>query len=223
MSAVPSEPSKQRVRLQPDVRRQRILDTALYEFAANGYAASMGQIADAAGVTRPGLYHYFPAKVDLFAAVAERAVTDLMRYIVPAAATEGSDRVRLRALFAAVLRCGDERPQTLLMLFRTLEEADREIVAVHASVRDALLGSVTMLLPEETTALDIAPGTTRGQVIAEMLLGTLTALVRWRHQEPEVPREDVLDVLIEVAWKGVGGVSTSVRRQQARERRGLTG
>jgi AcrR family transcriptional regulator len=46
---------KTRVRMQPDERRERIVQTALGFFARDGYAASMGELADAAGVTRSAL------------------------------------------------------------------------------------------------------------------------------------------------------------------------
>jgi AcrR family transcriptional regulator len=62
-------------RLQVDERRRQLLKAGSELFAEHAYDdISMRQIAEAAGVSKPLLYHYFPSKTDLFkAAVAEHA------------------------------------------------------------------------------------------------------------------------------------------------------
>lgn len=51
-------------------KERRILDAALRVFADHGYtAATMDLIADAAGLTKPTLYQYFPSKDKLFTAM----------------------------------------------------------------------------------------------------------------------------------------------------------
>ena len=55
--------------------RGRILDAAERLFAERGYeAASLRDIAAAAGVAQPGLYNYFDGKQALYAAVLDRAL-----------------------------------------------------------------------------------------------------------------------------------------------------
>jgi AcrR family transcriptional regulator len=52
--------------------RERILDAAMEVFAHSGYRrASMDQVAEAAGLTRQAVYHYFKRKADLFRASVE--------------------------------------------------------------------------------------------------------------------------------------------------------
>jgi AcrR family transcriptional regulator len=52
--------------------RERILDAAMEVFAEAGYRrASMDQVAEAAGLTRQAVYHYFKSKADLFRASVE--------------------------------------------------------------------------------------------------------------------------------------------------------
>jgi AcrR family transcriptional regulator len=71
-------------RLQLDERRRQLLDAGAQLFAQHAYEEiSMREIATAAGVSKPLLYHYFPSKNDLFkAAVAEKAA-ELQRLIEP--------------------------------------------------------------------------------------------------------------------------------------------
>src|SRR5713101_7067988 len=50
----------------PGATRDRIVDTALRLFSERGTAAvSMRELADAAGVTVPGLYYHFASKAEL--------------------------------------------------------------------------------------------------------------------------------------------------------------
>lgn len=71
-------------RLQVDARRRQLLDAGAALFAEHAYEEiSMRDIAKAAGVSKPLLYHYFPSKIDLFkAAVAEKAA-ELQAVIEP--------------------------------------------------------------------------------------------------------------------------------------------
>jgi AcrR family transcriptional regulator len=71
-------------RLQVDERRQQLLEAGSALFAEHAFEEiSMREIAEAAGISKPLLYHYFPSKIELFkAAVAERAA-ELERLIEP--------------------------------------------------------------------------------------------------------------------------------------------
>jgi AcrR family transcriptional regulator len=67
--------------------RAALVAAARELFATHGYAdVGTERIAQAAGVTRGALYHQFPAKTDLFAAVLEAVEVDLTVRLVEAAA-----------------------------------------------------------------------------------------------------------------------------------------
>ena len=58
-----------------DVVRREILTTAEQLVARHGIAStSMGQVAEAVGIGRQAMYHYFPSKGDLVAATIRNAV-----------------------------------------------------------------------------------------------------------------------------------------------------
>ena len=64
-----------RTRLTPDERREQILAVAVDAFAASEYSAvNLDAVADAAGVTRGLLHHYFGSKRALYLEVVERSV-----------------------------------------------------------------------------------------------------------------------------------------------------
>lgn len=62
-----------RRRLAPAARRAEILEAATTLVAARGFnGVTLGEIAEACGLTNPGLLHYFPSKNDLLIAVLDR-------------------------------------------------------------------------------------------------------------------------------------------------------
>jgi AcrR family transcriptional regulator len=71
-------------RLQVDERRRQVVETGAKLFTEHAFEEiSMRQIAEAAGISKALLYHYFPSKIELFkAAVAEQAA-ELQRMIEP--------------------------------------------------------------------------------------------------------------------------------------------
>ena len=63
-------------------KEERILSAAQEVFARYGYArTTMGDVAQAAGISRPALYLVFPGKEELFSAVIRRMNTDALEDI----------------------------------------------------------------------------------------------------------------------------------------------
>src|SRR5258708_37889434 len=73
--------------------RDRILDAAMTVFRRQGFRrSSIEQAAEAAGLTRPALYHHYKSKEALFRAVIERLYEDAFAAETAAiAATEEAD------------------------------------------------------------------------------------------------------------------------------------
>jgi AcrR family transcriptional regulator len=63
-------------------RKEQIVDAAIGVFLRYGYArATMGDIAQAAGLTRPTLYVTFPDKEQIFTAVVDKMIADKLAEI----------------------------------------------------------------------------------------------------------------------------------------------
>jgi AcrR family transcriptional regulator len=61
-----------------DERRRQLLDLGAELFTRHGYEGlSMARIAEAAGISKALLYHYFPSKQAYFAATLEQAAAEL--------------------------------------------------------------------------------------------------------------------------------------------------
>src|ERR1700681_12871 len=71
-------------RLQVDERRRQLIDAGSALFAQYAFEEiSMRQIAEAAGVSKALLYHYFPNKIELFKAAVNEHAAELQRLIEP--------------------------------------------------------------------------------------------------------------------------------------------
>jgi len=75
---------------------QRILDAAEHVFARAGYAgARTKEIADAAGVTKAMIHYYFDSKEQLFRAVLDRILFELIKLVQEVTSLETSRAARL--------------------------------------------------------------------------------------------------------------------------------
>jgi AcrR family transcriptional regulator len=71
-------------RLQVDERRRQLIDAGSALFAQHSFEEiSMRQIAEAAGVSKALLYHYFPNKIELFKAAVQEHAGELQRITEP--------------------------------------------------------------------------------------------------------------------------------------------
>lgn len=124
--------------LEPE-RRDALLNAALGEFAARGYAAaSTNVIARKAGMSKPLMFHYVGSKRELFLAVREFFNDVLMRDYVEKMDCDTCDVVaRLRQSFLLQIALVSRYPSVLAL--ETLsaptgdEELDRELAEQEAA------------------------------------------------------------------------------------------
>lgn len=140
---------------------RRILEVATAQFAERGYtAASVDEVARAAGVTRGAVYHHYRSKPQLFMAVASAQQQLIADAIV--AATDGGDgpaglRIGSHAFLDAITRGAAARvllvdgPAVLSWEDWRRLDSDGPAALLHAGlvetgVNAALLGALTAAL-----------------------------------------------------------------------------
>src|SRR5213078_2413847 len=83
-------------RMPRSARRKQLLAAAQDVFAANGYhAAAMDEIAERAGVSKPVLYQHFPGKLELYLALLEIHVDELVMRVTDAMESTTDNKVRV--------------------------------------------------------------------------------------------------------------------------------
>ncbi|WP_086021951.1 TetR/AcrR family transcriptional regulator [Streptomyces hokutonensis] len=90
-----------RRRMGVEERRQQLIGVALDLFSHRSPdEVSIDEIAAAAGISRPLVYHYFPGKLSLYEAALQRASDDLAgRFVVPEEGSLGGRLLRVMGRF----------------------------------------------------------------------------------------------------------------------------
>ncbi|MER6703587.1 TetR/AcrR family transcriptional regulator [Streptomyces fumanus] len=90
-----------RRRMGVEERRQQLIGVALELFSRRSPdEVSIDEIASAAGISRPLVYHYFPGKLSLYEAALRRAADDLAeRFVEPRQGPLGSRLLRVMRRF----------------------------------------------------------------------------------------------------------------------------
>lgn len=181
-----------------DERRKAILRAARVAFARKGFATKMGEIAALAGVSHGLVYHYFPEKDSLLAAVLEeeaQAGEELMDAVLAQPGTPWSRLVFLCTQMSEGLR---HEPEYLLVIVHafTQDAAPASVRQVLDRYKDRFYGQLMGLIEQGQRAGEIAPGPP-GQ-LTRTLMALLYGLAISRMLDPDSeppPLELVLRVL----------------------------
>jgi AcrR family transcriptional regulator len=131
-----------RVRLENDERRRQLLDLGVDRFGGRSYDdVSIDDIAQAAGISKGLLYHYFPTKRAFYAACVAEAAERVL-----AACTQFDDGAtpleRLDRGIAAYLAYVQEHGRAYANLMRSGVGVDREIAAIVDETRAKFVGEL---------------------------------------------------------------------------------
>lgn len=99
-----------------EARRDDLVAAAVAAIDRHGPTASISQIAESAGVSKPVLYRYFADKDDLYRAVGRWGAAQVTDRLLPLLLAEGSMRDRTFRACEEYLAFLDEHPQVFLLL-----------------------------------------------------------------------------------------------------------
>jgi AcrR family transcriptional regulator len=132
-------------RMQVDERRRQLLDAGAELFAKHSFEEiSMRELAEAAGVSKPLLYHYFPSKIDLFKAAVSEKAEELQRLIEPS--SDGPAIEQLSQVLDSYLAWIEDNAQTwskLLQSATTLPDARELVEGFRQRTMDLILAQLT--------------------------------------------------------------------------------
>lgn len=175
-------------RLAVDERHRQLLDAGTALFAQHAYEEiSMRQIAEAAGVSKALLYHYFPSKLDLFKAAVAEAAQTLTRLIEPSGT--GTPLEQLTASLDAYLEwigSNAEAWRKLMQSAATLPEARELVEGFRAQTLHRVVAGLT--------GADEPPPALRTAL--QGWLGYLDAAILDWTAAQDLPRETVRDLLV---------------------------
>ncbi|MEV4918480.1 TetR/AcrR family transcriptional regulator [Streptomyces tirandamycinicus] len=196
------------------MREQQMLDAAVQTFGQRGYRpASMDEIAELAGVSKPLVYLYLNSKEDLFTACIRRESAALVA-AVRAAMDPGlpADRQLWEGL-TAFFRHTNEHPDAWAVLHRQARTHGEPFAAEVAVLRDEIVTFVTGLIGAAAREAhgpgELAAGEAAG--LAQALVGAAESLAGWANDTPGVSARQAAATLMNFAWEGLGNLMKGER------------
>ena len=190
-------------RMPKEQRRTQVLDAARAVFVESGYyAAGMDVIAERAGVSKPVLYQHFPSKLDLYLALLDAGLEELLEATDAAARETTDNKLRVQRTMRAYFAFVDNPDGANRLVYESdlmnepavsvrVEAANHEIAKRIAKV----ISQDTGLRPDE--ALLLGSGM---QGMAQV------AARRWlAHDSVLMTRDEAADLIAALAWRGIRG------------------
>lgn len=207
-------PTSHRPRLRAEQRRERIVEAAMEVFAERGYQeASMAEIARAAGITPAVIYDHFSSKAELQILLLEAQTAELIAFVGSAVSAEFEDTAaRMRAGVDAFFTFVEEHPYAWRMLFRD-PPTDPAILSTHREIHRRATAGISIFLrasaPE--ALLDDSDAERDLEMFAEMLKMAQNGLAVWWYEHRDVPRQELVDRVLEFCWLGFERVAKGER------------
>lgn len=201
-----------RKRMSAPDRRVLILEAAREAFADGGYhQTSLDTVAERAGVSKALIYEHFASKRELHAAMLEQHVTELVERlnVALAAAEPGEDR--MRAGTEAFFTFLEERRGAAAIMLRNT--GDPDVAEWLARLRDQIGAAIVTLMTAEMAEQVAESPQTRVEIemIAQQQIGAIQSLADWWGEHRDVPKEQVVAAVMELAWVGLERISQGER------------
>ena len=189
-------------RLPRPARRRQLLSAAQEVFVAQGYhSAAMDEIAERAGVSKPVLYQHFPGKLDLYLALLDEGIDELVAKVRDALASTSDNRQRVGATFGAffdyVAGTGEA--------FRLVFESDlSNEPAVRARLERTLQDCAEMV--SQIIRADAGISDAEAHLLGMGLVGMAQVSARyWLSTIGSIPRDAAEQLIARLAWRGISG------------------
>jgi AcrR family transcriptional regulator len=194
-----------RTRLPREQRRQQVVAAALDVFSSVGYhAASMDDIAERAGVSKPVLYQHFPGKLELYLAILDAGTEDLLDSARTALSSTTDNATRVRNMVNAYFDFVEDPGGAFRLVFES-DLSNEPAVRERAQATEAELAR----LSADVIAADTGLSGDDALLIASGILGTVqVAALRWL-RDGAISREQAADLVASLAWRGISGFPMS--------------
>src|SRR5450830_1638155 len=183
-------------------QREMILEQAAHLFARRGYpSTSMNQVAEACGLSKATLYHYYKDKYSLLVSIAEGHVSRLQALVVEAEALAPEQRLRelIRRIVEEYADAQDAH-RVLTEDVKFLDEADRERVLNHE--RDVVSGFARAVaeVRDETLQAELS------KPLTMLLFGMINWMFTWMKPEGELDYDAMAPIVADLFMGGLTAV-----------------
>ncbi|MEA3185166.1 MAG: TetR/AcrR family transcriptional regulator, cholesterol catabolism regulator [Ilumatobacteraceae bacterium] len=186
-----------------DKRKRHIIDAAAELFAVRGFdRTSVADIAQACGLEKPSLYHYFPSKKSILLGVLALGIDDLIHEANEVLKQDIDDPLeRLHQLLLCHSRNFDKKishVKTFLLESNGLDAAERERYLARRREYEQIILDVVI---EGQAAHRVRDGDP--VILAYGVLGMFNWMVQWYKTGGSVSAEAIGNILASVAVQGL--------------------
>jgi AcrR family transcriptional regulator len=190
------------VRLPRSERRAQLMTAALEVFVENGYhAAAMDDIAERAGVSKPVLYQHFPGKLDLYLALIDAGIQELLVRIHAALASTDDNKQRVSATVDAYFGFVEDRAGYYRLLFENDLTNEPAVAERLDRLTELCAREVSTIIAEDTGLTD-----EESYLLAVGLVGIAQVTARfWLRSQGSIPRTAAAELVATLEWRGIRG------------------
>jgi AcrR family transcriptional regulator len=199
---------QERRRRRREQRVEQVLDAAVAVFAERGfYEASMDEIAERAGVSKPILYTHFESKDGLYEATLLRAQRLLSERVRAEAEAHAGPEERLWAGILAFVDVVEEHRDWWLVA-RKAAIGDGPFAQIGRELHDEMAGLIRYLFSDTAAEAGMTGGAIEGiEPLAHAFVGACEAIASWWVERPEVPKGTIAMHLMNLMWMGFGDLA----------------
>ena len=189
-------------RLPAARRREQLLAVALEVFGEQGFhIASMNDVAEAAGVTKPVLYQHFRSKRDLYRELLDTVGGELLDAISKATTGARTPHEQVQLGFEAYFRFVASNEPAFRVLFGGGTRRDEEFAARVAELEGSIAEAIATLIDVEGLR------SSERRQLAHGLVGLAEGTSRlWVAEGKTEPPEQLAALVADLAWRGLRGV-----------------
>lgn len=189
-----------RARMDRASRERQLLDVALRLFIEHGYqGTSIEDLASAAGVTRPIIYHHFGSKDGIYLACLRRARAELNQRMIGAAQSPAEPQERVRRGVDAYFAFVEDNRAAWAILFGGGVAVAGPAATEAARLRTATVQQIAMLLIASLPQVDKLVL----EAFAHCVSGAGEQLAKWWQSNPALSRAELVQHLMRFAWGGL--------------------
>lgn len=187
-----------------DAQRADILAAAASLFAGQGFSAtSMNQVAQACGVAKPTLYHYFQDKQELLAQICDSHVHALLALVNEVKSQQLAPDQQLRALIDRFTRAyanAQSQHRVLTSDIKFLADAERErLLDVERRVVNEFAAALSLVRPDLKDAKLHKP-------LTMLLFGMINWMFTWVKPQRGLDYHRLAPLVVELFLGGLPAV-----------------
>jgi len=193
-------------RMPRAVREQQMMDAAVQIFGQRGFrAASMDEIAELAGVSKPLVYLYLNSKDELFSACIAREAKALVEAVRAGVEPGQSADRQLWAGLRAFFTHTAENPDGWAVLYRQARTHGEPFAGEVNVMREEIVAFVTGLIGAAAREVHHDPALADRDVagLAQALVGAAESLAGWANETPGVSAKEAAATLMNFSWAGL--------------------